>query len=55
MFKKIIIEYHYGYEKLVAKLKDCNFDVKYTEPHKWYDKESNRNLIQGYIYAKQIN
>ena len=55
MFKKIIIEYHYGYEKLIAKLKDCNFDVKYTEPQKWYDKENNHNLVQGYIYAKQTN
>ena len=55
MFKKIIIEYHYGYEKLIAKLKDCSFDVKYTEPHKWYDSEGDRNLVQGYIYAMRIN
>ena len=55
MFKRIIIEYHYGYEKLIAKLKDCNFDVNYTNPHKWYDKDGDRNLVQGYIYAKQIN
>ena len=55
MFKRIIIEYHYGYEKLITKLKDCNFDVNYTKPHKWYDIDGNRNLVQGYIYAKQIN
>ena len=55
IFKKIIIEYHYGYEKLIAKLKDCNFDVNYTEPHKWYDRDGGRNLVQGYIYAKQMN
>ena len=55
MFKKIIIEYHYGYENLIAKLKECNFDVKYTEPRKWYDKDNERHLVQGYIYAKQIN
>jgi FkbM family methyltransferase len=55
MFKKIIIEYHYGYEKLDRKLKDCNFDVNYTEPHKWYDRDGDRNLVQGYIYAKQTN
>ena len=54
-FKKIIIEYHYGYEKLVSKLKECNFDIKYTEPHEWYHKETGRNLISGYIYATQIN
>jgi FkbM family methyltransferase len=54
MFKKIIIEYHYGYDKLIAKLKDCNFDVNYTEPHKWYDRDGDRNLVQGYIYAKQL-
>ena len=34
MFKRIVIEYHHGYENLVVKLRDCNFDVKYTEPHK---------------------
>jgi FkbM family methyltransferase len=55
MFKKIIIEYHYGYEKLNVKLKECNFDVKYTKPHKRYDRDTDRNLVQGYIYAKQIN
>jgi FkbM family methyltransferase len=55
IFKKIIIEYHYGYENLIVKLKECNFDVKYTEPHKWYDRDTGRNLIQGYIYAKRIN
>ena len=54
-FKKIIIEYHYGYEKLVSKLKECNFDIKYTEPYEWYHKETGRNLISGYIYAKQIS
>lgn len=52
-FKKIIIEYHYGYEKLIAKLRDCNFDITYTKPHKWYDSEGERNLVQGYIYAEQ--
>jgi len=26
----------------------CSF----TEPHKWYDKTTKRNLVQGYLYAK---
>ena len=55
LFKRIVIEYHNGYEKLYTKLKECNFDVKYTEPRKFYDKDTDRNVILGYIYAKQIN
>ena len=55
MFKRIVIEYHHGYENLVVKLREHNFDVKYTEPHKWYDRDNERNFDQGYIYAKQIN
>lgn len=54
-FKRILIEYHYGYENIKNKLEENGFEVKYTEPHKWYDKGSGRNLIQGYIYAKQIS
>ena len=50
----IQIEYHYGYEKLVKKLRDYDFDVKYTEPKKSYDPEAeNPNMYLGYIYAKR--
>ncbi|MEM3844450.1 MAG: FkbM family methyltransferase [Candidatus Parvarchaeota archaeon] len=48
-FKKILIEYHYGYERLKLKLEECGFDVKFTEPHIW--KDGDRVLNQGYLYA----
>ena len=48
----IQIEYHYGYENLVKKLKNCGYDVKYTEPKKIYISEAeNPNMHIGYIYA----
>ncbi len=55
-FKRIQIEYHYGYEKLVNKLRDCNFDVEFTLPKKSYVKSyvalnSNPDVNIGYIYA----
>lgn len=54
-FKRILIEYHYGFENIKNKLEKNGFEVKYTEPHKWYDEGSSRNLIQGYIYARRID
>ena len=48
----IQIEYHYGYEDLVEKLKNCGFDVKFTEPKKSYNPQAeNPNMSVGYIYA----
>lgn len=50
----IQMEYHYGYENLVKKLKSCGLDVKYTEPKKSYTTEAeNPNMYVGYIYAKR--
>jgi len=52
-FKRIQIEYHYGYEelyKLYNYLKDNNFDVKYTEPRSECNPyASNPNMKIGYI------
>ena len=51
-FKRIQIEYHYGYEELYKYLKDNNFDVEYTEPRSDYNSyASNPNMEVGYIYA----
>ena len=51
-FKRIQIEYHYGYEELYNYLKDNDFDVKYTEPRSEYNRyASNPNMKIGYIYA----
>jgi len=53
-FKRIQIEYHYGYDKLVEKLKECDFDLKYTEPKKVYIKSaSTPNMSLGWIYANR--
>lgn len=50
----IQIEYHYGYEELVKKLKRCGFDVKYTEPRKSYNPYAeNTHMYIGFIYAKK--
>ena len=52
-FKRIQIEYHYGYEKLKEKLEDAGFTVTYSEPVKVFNKESTeQNKVVGYIYAK---
>ena len=52
-FSMIQIEYHYGYEKLVGKLRECGFKCNYTEP-----KKSNnltavvKTMMIGYIFAE---
>ncbi|MEM3555032.1 MAG: FkbM family methyltransferase [Candidatus Micrarchaeaceae archaeon] len=51
-FSMIQIEYHYGYDKLVDKLRKCGFNIKYTEPQILYNKSVDRTLILGYIYAE---
>lgn len=52
-FKRIQLEYHYGYEKLKEKLEDCGFTVTYSKPRKSYNKfATNPNMVVGYIYAK---
>jgi len=51
-FKRIQIEYHYGYEELYNYLKDNNFDVKYTKPRSGYNPYASKpNMKAGYIYA----
>ncbi|MEM3334034.1 MAG: FkbM family methyltransferase [Thermoplasmata archaeon] len=52
-FAMIQIEYHYGYEKLVDKLKDCGFNVKYTEPRESYNPSAGKTMMVGYIYAER--
>lgn len=52
-FKRIQIEYHYGYEKLKDKLEDAGFTVTYTKPVKAFDRDATEhNMHIGYIYAK---
>ena len=53
-FKRIQMEYHYGYEKLKSKLEEAGFTVRYTEPTKSYNKDAiNPNMSVGYIYAER--
>ncbi|MEM4115252.1 MAG: hypothetical protein QXP59_04510 [Saccharolobus sp.] len=51
-FSMIQIEYHYGYDKLVDKLRKCYFNIKYTEPQILYNISVGRTLTLGYIYAE---
>ncbi len=52
-FKRIQIEYHYGYEKLKEKLEDAGFIVTYSKPVKSFDKDATeQNMVLGYVYAK---
>ncbi|MEM3830322.1 MAG: FkbM family methyltransferase [Conexivisphaerales archaeon] len=54
-FAMIQIEYHYGYEKLVDKLKGCGFAVKYTKPKTFYSLSSSGSttMTLGYIFAQR--
>ena len=50
----IQIEYHYGYDDLVRKLKNCGFDVNYTTPKYVYNPDAEKpKTYVGYIYAKR--
>ena len=52
-FKRIQVEYHYGYEKLKEKLEDAGFNVTYSEPKKIFNKFAiEHNMLIGNIYAK---
>jgi len=52
-FKRIQIEYHYGYEKLKEKLENSGFVVSFTKPLHSYNKyASNPNMVVGQIYAR---
>lgn len=47
-FKRIQIEYHYGYERLKNKFEEAGFKLKYTEP---VVGANNEEMHIGYIYA----
>lgn len=51
-FKRIQIEYHYGYIDLINKLSKAGFTTKHTLPRFHINKEaSNQKTFIGYIYA----
>ncbi|MDP3091296.1 MAG: FkbM family methyltransferase [Nitrospira sp.] len=54
-FSDMVIEYHYGFEKLKSHLEAAGFVVKHTPPHLVYmpqlKDEQSRNMWVGNIYA----
>lgn len=52
-FKRILIEYHYGYKKLKNKLEQSGFSVRCSEPINFYEsyKVANKYVSIGYIWA----
>ena len=52
-FDMIQLEYHYGYESLVKKLKECKFNVKYIDSRKVYDINAKTTFTVGEIYASK--
>ena len=56
-FNQIQIEYHYGYQQLVTKLESAGFEVKWSNPRKFYDPREGKidyNIELGYVYATRI-
>ena len=53
-FSQVLIEYHYGTQRLVEKLINCGFSVKYTHPKKHFDPDSKEPKMLGYIYATNL-
>ncbi|ALA59892.1 FkbM family methyltransferase [Nitrospira moscoviensis] len=57
-FSYMVIEYHYGFERLKAHLEDAGFVVHHTAPHWVYmpylKDEPSRNMQVGNIYAKLV-
>jgi len=53
-FEQIIMEYHYGYRNLVNRLRQAEFNVKYSLPKYSYNTEAeDSNMYSGLIYAKK--
>lgn len=54
-FSDMVIEYHYGFEKLEEHLRNAGFSVSHTPPHLVYmpqlQGESAKNMYVGNIYA----
>ena len=53
-FTHIEIEYHYGYKDLKQKLDDCGFLVTISPPLFLRNRQSDKSMYFGYLYAKRI-
>ena len=58
-FSDMVIEYHYGHEKIVAYLEGAGYKVSHTGPFavhmSHFDEESVKNMQVGNIYAKRVD
>lgn len=58
-FSDMLIEYHYGFEKLEEYLRDCGYTFFHTGPTHVYmphlDGEEAKNMYTGHIVAKRID
>lgn len=52
-FTHIEIEYHYGYKDLKQKLEDCGFSVTISPPLFLINRQANKLMHFGYLYAKR--
>jgi len=51
-FDQIIMEYHYGYRNLVNRLRQAEFNVKYSLPKYSYNTEAeDSNMYVGFIFC----
>lgn len=59
VFSDMVIEYHYGYEKLTTYLKEAGYHVSYTDPQpvtmSHFFGDDAKNMWVGNIYAKRID
>jgi FkbM family methyltransferase len=56
VFRTIMMEYHFGHERLKSRLESAGFRVSYTNPRYSYQPEADekyRNLYYGYIFAER--
>jgi hypothetical protein len=54
-FSQIEIEYHYGYKDLKYKLENCGFKVVTSPPLFLRNRQSNKSMYFGYLYATNIS
>ena len=53
-FKRIQIEYHYGYEKLKEKLEEAGFTVSYSTPEKVFNTDATGTEHGCRLYLRTI-
>lgn len=52
-FGSILLEYHYGYKKLVKKLEESGFSVRHTWPRYFKGMGSSHEMYDGLIFASR--